>query len=290
MPGLIHWMDDFPLRIAIPFAFWLFCCGACIGSFLNVVVYRLPLGKNLSRPPSSCPSCDQRIRWYDNIPMISWICLKGRCRNCKEPIAIRYLLVEGIVASSFLLLGIAEPITAGSVLPGDYEIQDVNIWMIFLTHLALLTTLLGAGLIWRDHGRVPARLFSTLLVILVVAQLVAPDFYPQLAAEGSPRGVTLLAGGATGLLAGGVLFLLERLLCGKSSTSVIASLAIVGMVLGWQLTAAAMVVVAVCYLLFQLAVGRRRPLPVLLFTAAATLLLIVRWQWWLDLLSAAFPA
>lgn len=282
-------MDDFPLRIAIPFAFWLFCCGACIGSFLNVVVYRLPLGKNLSRPPSSCPACDQRIRWYDNIPIVSWICLKARCRNCKEPIAIRYLLVEGIVASSFVLLGIAEPITAGSVLPGDYDIQDVTIWMIFLTHLAMLTTLLGAGLIWRDHGRVPARLFSTLLVILVVAQLVAPDFYPQLASEGSGRGVTLLAGLATGLLAGGVLFLLERLLCGKSSTSVIASLALVGMVLGWQLTALAMGLVTVCYLLLQLAAGRRQPLSVLLFTTAVILLLIVRWQWSLDLLSAVFP-
>ncbi len=282
-------MDDFPLRIAIPFAFWLFCCGACIGSFLNVVVYRLPLGKNLSRPPSSCPACDQRIRWYDNIPIVSWICLKARCRNCKEPIAIRYLLVEGIVASSFVLLGIAEPITAGSVLPGDYEIQNVTIWMIFLTHLAMLTTLLGAGLIWRDHGRVPARLFSTLLVILVVAQLVAPDFYPQLASEGSGRGMTLLAGLATGLLAGGVLFLLERLLCGKSSTAVIASLALVGMVLGWQLTALAMGLVTVSYLLLQLAAGRRQPLSVLLFTTAVILLLIVRWQWSLDLLSAVFP-
>ena len=123
----------------------------------------------------------------------------------------------------------------------------------------------------------------------MVAQLVAPDFYPQLASEGSGRGVTLLAGLATGLLAGGVLFLLERLLCGKSSTSVIASLALVGMVLGWQLTALAMGLVTVCYLLLQLAAGRRQPLSVLLFTTAVILLLIVRWQWSLDLLSAVFP-
>jgi leader peptidase (prepilin peptidase)/N-methyltransferase len=282
MFGQLHWTDDFPLRIAIPFAFWLFCCGACIGSFLNVVVYRLPRGKNLSRPRSSCPACDQRIRWYDNIPILSWIHLKGRCRNCKEPIAIRYLLVEGIVASSFMLLGMAEPITGGSVLPESYKIRDLDIWMIFLAHLALLTTLLGAGLVYRDHGRVPARLFSVLLVILVVAQLVAPDFYPQPAAEGAPRGISLLAGLAAGVLAGGLLYGLERLLCGRSSRAVVISLAIVGMVVGWQLTSAALAMVALGYLPLQLAVGRQRPLPVLLFTAAATLLLIVRWRWWLE--------
>ena len=286
MLAQLPWTFDFPLRIAIPFAAWLFCCGACIGSFLNVVVYRLPLGKSLSRPPSACPSCNHPIRWYDNIPILSWIHLKARCRNCKAPIAIRYLLVEAIVASSFVLLGMAEPITGGTALPHFYEIQDVNIWMIFLTHLVLLTTLLGAGLICLDHGRVPARLFSTVLVVLVAALLIAPEFYPQPAWTGSHRGISLVVGLATGLSAGILLYGLERLLAGRSSLAVITSLAVLGMSLGWQLATALLALVIVSYLPLQLAIGRgRRQLSLLLFTPLATLLLVVRWRWWLDLIS-----
>ena len=286
MLAQLPWTFDFPLRIAIPFAAWLFCCGACIGSFLNVVVYRLPLGKSLSRPPSACPSCNHPIRWYDNIPIFSWICLKARCRDCKAPIAMRYVLVEAIVASSFVLLGMAEPITGGTALPHSYEIRDVNIWMIFVTHLALLATLLGAGLICLDHGRVPARLFSTVLVVLAAALLVAPEFYPQPAWQGSHRGISLLVGLATGLSAGMLLFNLERLLAGRSSRAVITSLTILGMAFGWQLAMAVLALLIVSYLPLQLAVGRgRRQLPLLLFTPLATLILVISWRWWLDLVS-----
>jgi len=68
--------------------------GLCIGSFLNSVIYRLPRGISLVKPPSHCPKCKARIRWYDNIPVISYIILKGRCRSCKERIPFRYTAVE----------------------------------------------------------------------------------------------------------------------------------------------------------------------------------------------------
>lgn len=68
--------------------------GACLGSFLNVVIYRLPLDKSIIRPGSSCPKCEQPIKWYDNIPIFSYLILHARCRNCKTKIAIRYPLVE----------------------------------------------------------------------------------------------------------------------------------------------------------------------------------------------------
>ncbi len=71
-----------------------FLFGAVVGSFLNVCIYRIPEGLSIIRPPSSCPKCGGAIRLYDNIPILSWLVLKGRCRDCREPISPRYLVVE----------------------------------------------------------------------------------------------------------------------------------------------------------------------------------------------------
>lgn len=68
--------------------------GLCVGSFLNVVIYRVPLGMSVAFPGSHCPKCDYELRWYDNIPVLSYLILKGKCRKCHEPISIRYTLVE----------------------------------------------------------------------------------------------------------------------------------------------------------------------------------------------------
>jgi leader peptidase (prepilin peptidase)/N-methyltransferase len=77
------WIDGYVLFI-----------GMCVGSFLNVCIYRLPEGASIVRPPSACPKCGASIRWYDNIPVISYLLLRGRCRGCRAPISIRYPLVE----------------------------------------------------------------------------------------------------------------------------------------------------------------------------------------------------
>lgn len=68
--------------------------GLCVGSFLNVVIYRVPEGMSLSFPASHCPKCEYKLRWYDNIPILSYIILGGKCRKCHEPISIRYTIVE----------------------------------------------------------------------------------------------------------------------------------------------------------------------------------------------------
>ena len=76
---------------------WLtgaFLFGLVFGSFGNVVIWRLPRGENLSHPGSHCPRCDTAIRWYDNVPILSWVLLGGRCRTCGMPISVRYPLVE----------------------------------------------------------------------------------------------------------------------------------------------------------------------------------------------------
>ena len=76
--------------------------GAAIGSFINVLVARLPAGESPVRPRSSCPACGARIRWYDNIPILSWLLLRGRCRRCMARIPLEYLLVEAGTAAVWI--------------------------------------------------------------------------------------------------------------------------------------------------------------------------------------------
>ncbi|MCX7972926.1 MAG: prepilin peptidase [Candidatus Aminicenantes bacterium] len=78
--------------------------GLVWGSFLNVVVYRLPQGKSIIKPASSCPHCGTRINWYDNIPLLSYLLLKGKCRACRRPISIIYPIIEALTAALLLIL------------------------------------------------------------------------------------------------------------------------------------------------------------------------------------------
>ena len=80
--------------------------GLCVGSFLNVVIYRLPLGKSLAYPGSHCTTCSYKLKWYDNIPVVSWLMLGGKCRKCKKPVSVRYTVVES-ANTAFWLLSVA---------------------------------------------------------------------------------------------------------------------------------------------------------------------------------------
>jgi leader peptidase (prepilin peptidase)/N-methyltransferase len=80
----------------------IFALGLVFGSFLNVCIYRLPRGLSTVSPRSACPNCERQISFYDNIPVLSWLILRGRCRNCKTPISPRYLVVELLAGAMFL--------------------------------------------------------------------------------------------------------------------------------------------------------------------------------------------
>jgi leader peptidase (prepilin peptidase)/N-methyltransferase len=75
--------------------------GAVIGSFLNVCIYRLPLGKSIVWPASACETCGRELSWYENLPIVSWTALRGRCRTCKAPLSIRHPIVEAVTAVMF---------------------------------------------------------------------------------------------------------------------------------------------------------------------------------------------
>src|ERR1700722_11530999 len=94
----------------MPFHFWtgtFFLFGCIVGSFLNVVIHRMPIGESLVHPPSHCPHCNYSIPWYLNIPLGTWLYLGGKCANCGAPIAIRYFLVELFTGLMFALSWIA---------------------------------------------------------------------------------------------------------------------------------------------------------------------------------------
>lgn len=87
------------INILSVFSFWM---GACIASFLNVVIWRVPRGESIVSPPSHCPKCNAPIRWYQNIPILAWLALRGRCANCKASISPRYILIEILGGCLFL--------------------------------------------------------------------------------------------------------------------------------------------------------------------------------------------
>src|SRR5258705_1954156 len=103
----------------VPFHFWslvFFVLGCIVGSFLNVCIYRMPLGESIVSPPSHCPHCKYSIPWFLNIPVVTWLYLGGKCANCRAPISPRYFLVElltGILfLCSWLVTGAGSPLLA----------------------------------------------------------------------------------------------------------------------------------------------------------------------------------
>ena len=92
---------------------WWFAIGACIGSFLNVCIYRLPKDQSIVKPRSRCPGCERMIAWHDNVPLLSYLVLRAKCRHCKAPISWRYPVVEALTGA--LTVAIVSRFGAGAV-------------------------------------------------------------------------------------------------------------------------------------------------------------------------------
>jgi len=139
-------LDDLPGPFITAIAVAL---GLSFGSFLNVVIYRLPRGESLSHPPSRCPGCGKGIRIYDNIPVLGWLLLRGRARCCKIRISARYPLIEalgGLIAWAIVRAIIFE-------LPGETPWWKVV--LLFASYLALSLGLLAAAVIDLEHMYLP---------------------------------------------------------------------------------------------------------------------------------------
>lgn len=169
------------------FAVWLFAVGASVGSFLNVVVYRLPLGLSLSNPGSRCPRCLHPIRLHHNIPILGWLMVRGRCADCQLPISPRYPRVEFLLATIFLIVGGVELIGNGLNFPRPSAGLTRNVLSTQDTyalgaaaamHLILLSTLICAALIEFDGLVVPRSVAMPVIVFAALASLLKPTVHP----------------------------------------------------------------------------------------------------------------
>ncbi|MEM9924549.1 MAG: prepilin peptidase [Cyanobacteria bacterium P01_D01_bin.50] len=151
-------MDEW---IIAPASLIVFALGASIGSFINVVVYRLPAGLSILYPPSRCPHCLNRLKAYDNVPVLGWLWLRGRCRYCKSRISPRYPIVELVTGLTFVLI----------FLIFNFSLLTIGYWL-------FCSWLLALSIIDLDTMTLPSELTKSGLVLGILFQIIL-GFIPQ---------------------------------------------------------------------------------------------------------------
>src|SRR5919106_1778821 len=229
-------MPDFNL---VPPAFGYIAAGifgAIIGSFLNVVIHRVPLEESIVFPNSRCPSCGAAIAFYDNIPVLSYMALRGKCRGCSEGISFRYPAVELLTAALFVAVAWHDGLSPA--LPFDLIFVSALVALVFIDaqHMILPNVITYPGIIFAVVAR---------LAIPYLAGGLHFDDLPSLsqgAFAGMPIWVTSLAGAAIGaLVGGGSLWLMGwtwEKLRGVEAMGLgdVKMMFMVGAYLGWRLT------------------------------------------------------
>lgn len=164
----------------------VFVFGLLWGSFLNVVIHRLPLGESVVSPRSRCPGCRKLIKWYQNIPVVSWVFLRARCANCGKKISARYPLVEAVTAALFTLAVASKP-------------DPMVLWPF---HFWFMGALVASTFIDIDHWILPDKITLPGILVGVAASvthawatLEGADYYPLLFAFGYSLLGVLVGGG-----------------------------------------------------------------------------------------------
>jgi leader peptidase (prepilin peptidase)/N-methyltransferase len=205
--------------------------GAIIGSFLNVVIHRVPLEESVVFPNSRCPSCGAGIRAFDNVPVLSWVILRGRCRTCRVPISVRYPAVELLTA---VLFGLTFWFRSGATLALPFD-------------LLFVAAIVALVFIDAEHMILPNAITYPGIAVAFVTRVLVPNLYgvrflTEGALAGWPDWAVSLVGAALGaLLGGGFLWLAgwtwERLR-GVEAMGLgdVKMMFMVGAYLGWPLT------------------------------------------------------
>ncbi|MGI9518839.1 MAG: prepilin peptidase [Pirellulaceae bacterium] len=283
-------------------ALWFFALGGMVGSFINVVVWRMPRGVSVVSKGSACPWCTAKIRLVDNVPIFGWIKLGGRCRVCRLPISPRYPIVEAVFASMFLVLFFVEVATAAGNLPGGpwYRSRGIlqvilgarwDVLAVYAFHITLVTMLLTWTLMVFDRSRIPVKTIAFALIVGFVGAAAAPWVQPFKWVAGHEewfgglqwirRIDTSFLGLACGFLAGE---LVEQLLTRRADAEkhygqgFATSLMTVGLFLGWQ---AVCTVLLLTGLLTTIRWCTRRCdfLSAVGWMSLATVLQICLWRW-----------
>ena len=172
-----------------------FLCGLVVGSFLNVVIWRLPRGENLSRPRSKCPGCGYMIPWYDNLPVLSWLLLRGRCRKCAMGISARYPAVELLTGLLFLWAAFA---------------FQHHIATLVVACLALAALVAISYIDW-DHKIIPDVISKPGIVLgIASAPITLLPQHPAALLSGAKPGLDAIAIAGLGALVGGGIILAIR--------------------------------------------------------------------------------
>jgi leader peptidase (prepilin peptidase)/N-methyltransferase len=160
---------------AVPFHFWsvvFFVFGSMVGSFLNVCIHRLPLGQSVVSPGSHCPACKYAIPWYLNIPLLTWVYLGGKCRNCRAPISVRYFLVELLTAIFFCGCWLA------------FGAQSAWLALIYSFFLA---GLIAATFIDAEHEIIPDEITVGGILAGLICSCLLPLLHRQTSVSGAMR-------------------------------------------------------------------------------------------------------
>ena len=202
--------------------------GLCIGSFLNVCAYRLPLGESVVHPRSRCTSCGRMLSWFDNLPVVSWVALRGRCRTCGKPVSWMYPAVEIVTALVFAITYLTYGLTLLSVVRVLFACALIVLFVTDLQHKILpnVITLPGIVIGFACSVFLPPGWVSSVIGILVgggVLFAIAEAYYRVRGQEGLGMGdvkllamigaflgwklvlLTLVFASFTGSLAGGML-------------------------------------------------------------------------------------
>jgi leader peptidase (prepilin peptidase)/N-methyltransferase len=186
----------------VPFEFWalaFFVLGCIVGSFLNVCIHRMPLGQSVVSPPSHCPHCRYSIPWFLNIPLVTWLYLRGKCRNCGAPIAARYFLVELLTGLAFLSCWVAFGVTRHPFDPGASRSA-----LLALVYCLVLAGFIVATFIDFEHFIIPDEITLGGTAVGFVCSFLVPALHrtpsATVALERSALGIAMGAGLVYGIL------------------------------------------------------------------------------------------
>lgn len=196
----------------------VFIIGTIIGSFLNVCIYRMPKNESITIPASHCPHCGRQIAWYDNIPILSFLVLGARCRNCKKGISIRYPLVELLTALMVLFLYI-----------------QLGLGVKFFVYTILFSGLIVASFIDFQHQIIPDEISVGAIVVGVVLNAIFPSLngFSNLKESLIFSGLGILAGGGVLYLTGMIGdFIFKKESMGGGDIKLLAG---IGAFLGWKI-------------------------------------------------------
>ncbi|MEI8121185.1 MAG: prepilin peptidase [bacterium] len=157
-------------------SFLVFCFGACMGSFLNVCIYRIPLEQSVIKPRSHCPHCKKEIAWYDNLPLFSYFILKAKCRHCGESISSRYVIVEAMTAALFLLVWLKLPIL---MMPPPFALTPVFAPAIIPVFWLVVFGLALGTFVDLEHMIIPDRVSLGGIVLGLVFSSLVPALHAQ---------------------------------------------------------------------------------------------------------------